>query len=89
MTSLKPYVLVTIALFVLLAATIGAAFLDLGPFNTPVAMLIAAAKAAMIVTIFMHLRHADGLVRLFAGVGAFWLAIMILMGLIDFVTRGH
>ena len=41
----KTYVAVYVALLVLLAATVGAAYLDLGWFNFTLTMIIAVAKA--------------------------------------------
>ena len=87
MNSIKPYIQVTAALFVLLGVTVGAAYVNLGAFNTPVAMLISLAKAGLIVWFFMHVRRADPLIRLFAAAGFFWLCIMLTLTLSDFLTR--
>src|SRR5262249_58344776 len=46
---------VFVTLLVLLFATLGAAYLPLGPLHFPVAMTIAGAKAVLIVLFFMHL----------------------------------
>ncbi len=78
---------VTTALMSLLVITVGASFINLGPFNTAVAMLISALKASLILLFFMRLRHAGPLLRLFAGVGFFWLAIMLTLALSDYLTR--
>ncbi len=75
-------------LLAFLALTIGAAYVNLGPFNTIVAMLIAAAKAMLIVLFFMHLRQARPLMWIVAGAGVFWLGIMIALALSDYLTRG-
>lgn len=87
MNSIKPYVQVTAALFVLLFVTVGAAYVNLGALNTPVAMLISLSKASLIVWVFMHVRRADPLIRLFVVVGFFWLGIMLTLTLSDFLTR--
>ena len=42
-------------------ATVGAAYLPLGPLHFPVAMAIAAAKAVLIVLFFMHVLHSHRL----------------------------
>ena len=44
----------------LLVLTVGAAYVDLGPLNLLVALAIAAAKAVLIVLIFMHVRYSTG-----------------------------
>jgi cytochrome c oxidase subunit 4 len=75
------------ALLGLLVLTIGAAYLNLGPLNTPIAFAISAAKALLILIYFMELRAAGGLMRLFAVAGFFWLGIMLTLAMSDFLTR--
>lgn len=87
MNSIKPYIQVTAALFVLLVVTVAAAYVNLGVFNTPVAMLISLTKASLIIWFFMHVRRANSLIRLFVAVGFFWLCIMLTLTLSDFLTR--
>ena len=74
---------------VLLAVTVGAAYLDLGPFNAAVAMAIALVKALLIILFFMHVRRADGLTRLAVATGFFWLALLLTLTLSDFMLRGQ
>jgi cytochrome c oxidase subunit 4 len=87
MNSIKPYVMVTTALFVLLIITVSAAYINLGALNTPVAMLISLSKASLIVLFFMHVRRSNPLIHIFVLVGFFWLAIMLTLSLSDFLTR--
>jgi cytochrome c oxidase subunit 4 len=87
MSPVKTYVQIAGALFVLLFLTVGAAYVNLGPFNTPVAMLISLGKATLIVLFFMHVRRANPLIQLFVLVGFFWLGIMLALTLSDFLTR--
>lgn len=87
MNSIKPYVMVTVALFVLLVITVSAAYVNLGAFNTPVAMLISLCKASLIVLVFMHVRQSNPLIHIFVLVGFFWLGIMLTLSLSDFLTR--
>jgi cytochrome c oxidase subunit 4 len=89
MNSIKSYAQVAAALFGLLVLTVGAAYVNLGPFNTVVAMLISLSKAALIVLFFMHVRRADPLIRLFVAAGFFWLGIMLTLALSDFLTRHY
>jgi cytochrome c oxidase subunit 4 len=84
----KTYVLVWAALLVLLFATWGFATLDLHPFNAAIAMTIALGKMLLIILIFMHVRYSSRLTWLFAAAGFLWLAIMILLTLNDYMTRG-
>lgn len=82
------FVLVYLALLALLAATIGIAHLELGAWNPVLNIGIAASKAFLIVWFFMHVREGSGLVRVFAFVALFWLAILFGLSLSDYLTRG-
>jgi cytochrome c oxidase subunit 4 len=82
------YIAVYVALMVLLVATVGAAYIDLGWFNFTLTMLIAALKAVMILLIFMHVRYSDRLTWVFSSAAFLWLAILIAMSLNDYFTRG-
>jgi cytochrome c oxidase subunit 4 len=85
--SVQAYFVVFVTLLVLLAATVGVAFLDLGAWNLPVALAIAITKAVLILLIFMHVRYSSSLIWLVAAAGFFWLAIMLLFTLADYLTR--
>src|SRR4051812_37377721 len=60
------YVMVFVALMVLLLATVGAAYFNMGVFNVPVAYGIASLKAVLILWFFMHLNQQTRLVQVFA-----------------------
>ena len=82
------YFMVAACLGVLLVVTVFAAQIDLGPWNTLVAMSIALAKATLIVLYFMHVRYGAPLLRVFAAGGFLWLVIMFILLLPDYLTRG-
>ena len=82
------YVGIFVALLVLTATTTAIAFVDLGPWNTVVALGIAVVKASLVVLFFMHLKYSPLLNRTVLLGGLFWLAIMIGLTLTDFATRG-
>jgi cytochrome c oxidase subunit 4 len=82
------YLVVFVVLLALTALTVVVASVDLGPLNTPVALVIAAGKAMLVVLFFMHLKEAPGIVWLAAGAGFFWLGILILLTMSDVATRG-
>ena len=82
------YFVVFVVLLALTALTVLVASVDLGPLNTPVALLIAAGKATLVVLFFMHLKEAPGILWLAAGAGFFWLGILILLTMSDVATRG-
>lgn len=83
----RTYYKSAIALFVLLAFTLGAYYIPLGPFGPVVAVAIAAAKALIIVLFFMHVRYQSSLVAMFAAAGFIWLVIMFGLTYTDYWTR--
>ena len=85
----RTYALVLGALLFLTALTILVSFVDLGPFNTPVAFVIAGVKATLVVLFFMHMREAHGVLWLAALAGFFWLSILMVLSMSDFATRGY
>ena len=48
-----------LALLILTGVTAGIAFIDLGPFNTIVALVIASCKALLVVLFFMHVKYTS------------------------------
>ena len=85
--SARTYTLVFIALLILAAATTAIAYVDLGPFNTVVALAIAAMKAVLVAFFFMHLIHGSGLTRIVVLAGLFWMALMVAFTLADVFSR--
>lgn len=86
--SIKTYVVVFIALMILLAVTVGVAFLDLGKFGIFVAIGIATVKACLILLFFMHLRDSTHLVLIFAALGVIWWGILLVVVVSDYLSRG-
>jgi cytochrome c oxidase subunit 4 len=84
---LKTYVLVFVSLIGLTLLTTGVAFIDLGAFNTVVALVVAFCKMLLVIFFFMHLRHSGGLTRIVLLAGFFWLALLIAFTLTDYHTR--
>lgn len=85
---LKHYIAVWAVLMILTVTTALVATVDLGIFNIVVAMTIAVVKMLLVVVIFMHVRQADALTRLFVVAGFFWLVILLVFTLSDYFTRG-
>ena len=82
------YYAVFLALLVGTALTVGAAFVDMGPLNNVVMLLIAVAKATLVVLFFMHVRWATRLTWVVAMAGFFWLFILFGVTMSDYMTRG-
>jgi cytochrome c oxidase subunit 4 len=76
-----------IILLILTITTFEVAFFDLGHWNTPVALGIAFAKATLIALYFMHARYSEWLTRVIIGAGLFWLGILFVLVLSDYLTR--
>ncbi len=84
----RTYVAVFVALIVLTATTTTIASIDLGPWNTVVALGIAVIKATLVVLFFMHVKYSPRLTSTVILGGLFWLIILLALTLSDFVTRG-
>jgi cytochrome c oxidase subunit 4 len=84
----KVYVGVFLALIALTLLTTGAASIDLGRWNTVVALAIAVTKMILVILFFMHVKYSTGLTRIVILAGFFWLAILVALTLSDELTRG-
>lgn len=83
------YWIIWASLIVLTFVTAGVAYLDLGPFNTVVALGIATGKALLVILFFMHVKDAsERLTKVVIISSIFWLLIMLGLSLADFGTRG-
>jgi cytochrome c oxidase subunit 4 len=76
-----------IALMLLLAATTALAFVPLGSATLFVSLTVAAAKALLVLLLFMEVKAGNALVRAFAAAGFFWLMIMIALTATDYTHR--
>lgn len=76
-----------VALLGLLGLSAGSALLRLGPFNEVANLGIAAIKALLVLAVFMRLKTDNALLRIVAGLGFAWLALLIALALADVLTR--
>jgi cytochrome c oxidase subunit 4 len=76
------------ALIVLTVLTVVAAALPLGPLDMPVAILIAVAKASLVVLYFMALKYDKPVNSLTFSVGTLFVVIFITFTLFDTAFRG-
>ena len=81
------YFLIFGSLLALTALTTGMAYVDLGQWNTIVALVIACCKATLVVLFFMHLRWSPRLMRVVLLSALLWLAILISLTTTDFFSR--
>ncbi len=79
------YVKILVALFFLTGVTYAVSYLSLGPASLPVAMIVAALKAGLVATFFMHLKgderyHTFVFVSSLLCVGIFFTFVLFDMG---------
>jgi len=86
--SIKTYTFTWLALLGLTLLTSLIGLIDLGVFNLVAAVLIAAVKASLIATFFMHAFYEAKLVRVVLAGGIIWFLILISLTLGDYLTRG-
>jgi len=84
----RVYVTVFVVLLVMTATTTAVSAIDLGPWNTVVALAIAVFKATLVVLFFMHVKYSPRLIGVVIVGGLFWLAILLAITFSDFATRG-
>jgi cytochrome c oxidase subunit 4 len=78
------------ALVVLTLATVSLSFLRMGPAgHLAVGLAFGAAKAALVALVFMHLIRSPARTWLAAGLGLFWLGILVTLTLTDYLARPH
>jgi cytochrome c oxidase subunit 4 len=81
------YLIIFGALLVGTAITIGASFIEMGPWNPVVAIAIACVKATLVVLFFMHIKYSSKLMKLTVGAGFFTFLILVGMSLSDYISR--
>jgi cytochrome c oxidase subunit IV len=87
-SSLGTYFAVWIALLVGTFLTYEVAKIDLGVFNSAVALIIATTKALLVALFFMHLRGAsERLLKLVVVSTIFFLIILMGLSMADYGTR--
>ena len=85
---LRVYFGVFLALMAFTALTVFAAFVNLGPANSAVALAIAVVKATLVILYFMHVKGNTKLVPVVILSGLFFLFILFLLLAADYGTRG-
>jgi len=86
--SSKLYYAIWITLLVLTVVTALVARVDLGPFNTIVALVIATFKALLVVLFFMHVKYtSEKLTKIVIVSAIFWLLLLLVLSMADYATR--
>jgi len=82
------YYLIFLALMVGTALTWWVATIDLGMMNNVIMLAIAVTKATLVVLFFMHVKYSSRLIWLAVGGSVFFLLILIVLTLNDYLARG-
>lgn len=86
--SSKLYYGIWIALLCLTVITAAVSFIDLGPLNTIVALVIATFKAVLVVLFFMHVKYtSEKLTKTVIIASIFWLLLLLALSMADYTTR--
>src|ERR1700675_405916 len=87
-SSVGSSVAIWLALLAGTGLTVAAAFINLGPFNTIVALTIATIKATLVVLFFMHVKYThEKLTGLVVASAIFCLFILLALSMADYTTR--
>lgn len=86
-TPARTYVIIWAILTIMTFVTFEVAQIDLGVFNTVVALSIAFFKMMLVIFFFMEVRRESGLTKLFVFAGFFWMAILLALTLGDYYSR--
>ena len=85
----KIYLAVLLALLFLTAITVGASYIDLGPMNIVVALLIATTKASLVGLFFMHLLYDKPINGMVLVAGFMFLGLLLSFCMLDIDNRYH
>jgi cytochrome c oxidase subunit IV len=83
----KIYFAVWGTLLLMTLVTTLVAFVDLGRFNTVVALAIATFKASLVVLFFMGAKYTPRLPRVVIICGLFFLGLLLAFSMVDYLTR--
>lgn len=87
-SSLGSCLAIWLALIAGTTLTVTAAFVDLGPFNTIVALAIATTKATLVVLFYMHVKYThEKLTGLVIVSAIFFLFILLALSMADYGSR--
>ena len=86
--SSKLYWLIWFILIICTVLTAWVATVDLGKFNTVVALGIATFKASIVVLIFMHVKYtSEKMTKAILLAAVFWLLLLLVLSLTDYSSR--
>jgi cytochrome c oxidase subunit 4 len=87
-TPIKTYLAVGIALMILTGITVGASFINFGPYNVTIALVIASIKALLVALFFMHLFWDNKIYLIIFAASLLFFTIFLTFSMFDTMTRG-
>lgn len=85
----RTYVIVCVLLVLLTILTVGISFAHVSPpWHLVIGLLIALCKGSLVVLFFMHALMSPRLTWIVIAIVVFWLGILLVLTLTDYVTRG-
>ncbi len=86
--STKFYVGIWAALICLTVLTAGVSYLELGPFNIVLALVIATCKMLLVALFFMGVKYiSEKMTVVVIVAGLFWLFILLALSMTDYISR--
>jgi len=86
-TSVGVYIAVFLALAAGTLLTWWVSTIDLHAWNTPIALVIAAIKAVLVILFFMHVIHSTRLTWIVVIAAFLWLGVLFVLTFADYLTR--
>lgn len=84
---LKTFFLIWAALLALTLTTVLVSFVELGPLNPIVALVIATIKALLVILFFMEIRYSSKITMMVVVAGFFFLLILMSLTMSDYLSR--
>jgi len=81
------YVLIWLGLVALTSITVTVAGLNLGSITLAVALLIAAVKSGLVISIFMHIKFEQPIFKVFLLISGFTVLVIFILTFFDVTTR--
>ena len=85
--SIMAYLLVFAALMIMTIVTVAVSRIDLGAWNTAVALAIAIVKATIVILWFMHVIHSPRMTWIVVISSFLWLGVLFVLTFADYLTR--
>ena len=86
-TGYGTYILVWLGLLAFTSITVTIAGIDLGSYTLFIALLIAAVKSYLVITVFMHIKYEEPIFKVFILISVMTLTVIFLLTYFDIIYR--